>query len=287
MKKKFNKAPYMFILPWFLGLIMFTVGPLIMSLIMSFFDWPVVGQRTFIGINNYINLFKDEQFYKSLIITFKFTALFVPLNITLSLVLAILISKDIKGMPIFRVIFYLPTVVSSVAISIIWGWILNSEYGILNFFLSLFKISGPDWLNDKFWAIIALVIVSGWTVGSMMLIFYTALKSISNEIYEAALVDGSGPFTTFFKITLPLITPTLLFNIITAIIGSLQNLALVLLLTKGGPLNSTYMYGLFVYNNAFKKSQLGYASASAWVMFIIILFITQVLFKQSKKWIYR
>lgn len=287
MRKKFNFAPYLFISPWLIGLILFTLGPLIMSLVMSFFDWPVIGERTFIGFNNYINLFKDEQFYKSLGITLKFTALFVPLNITLALILALLISKDIKGMPVFRVIFYLPTVVSSVAISIIWGWILNSEYGILNFTLLKFNITGPDWLNDTFWAIIALVIVSGWTVGTMMLIFYTALKSISNEIYEAATVDGAGPFTTFFKITLPLITPTLLFNIVTAIIGALQNLALVLLLTKGGPLNSTYMYGLFVYNNAFKKSQLGYASASAWVMFIIILFITQILFRQSKKWVYK
>ncbi|NYV27851.1 sugar ABC transporter permease [Streptobacillus felis] len=286
-KNKIKITPYLFIAPWFFGMILFTLGPLIMSLIMSLYDWPVIGERVFVGFKNYIDLFtKDPQFYKSLYITFKFTAFFVPLNIILSLILALLISKNIKGMSFFRIIFYLPTVVSSVAVSIIWGWILNTEFGILNYGLSLFKITGPDWLNNEIWALVALVLVSGWTVGTMMLVFYTALKAIPIELYESATIDGSGPIRTFFSITLPLITPTLLFNIVTAIIGALQNLALVLLLTNGGPLNSTYMYGLFVYNNAFKKSKLGYASASAWIMFILIIILTSLIFKTSKKWVF-
>ncbi|BBM36957.1 carbohydrate ABC transporter permease [Pseudoleptotrichia goodfellowii] len=287
IKFKKNIIPYIFIGPHFLGLFLFTLGPLIMSLIMSFFNWPVIGERVFTGFSNYIELFtKDTQFYKSLFITFKFTVIFVPVNIVLSLLLALLISQDLKGMSFFRIIFYLPTVVSSVAISIIWGWILNGEYGILNYFLSILKITGPDWLNSEKYSIFALIIASGWTVGVMMLVFYTALKSIPYELYESAIIDGANNIVIFFKITLPLITPTLLFNLVTAIIGALQNLALVILLTNGGPLNSTYMYGLFVYNNAFKKSRLGYASASAWVMFIFILIITGVIFKSSKKWVY-
>ena len=287
MKKKEKVIPYLFIAPWFIGMILFILGPLVMSFIMSFYDWPVIGERVFVGIGNYVELFtKDDQFYKSLYITFKFTLFFVPFNIIIALILAVLISKNLKFISVFRVIFYLPTVVSSVAVSIIWGWILNTEFGILNYGLSVFDILGPDWLNNELWALIALVIVSGWTVGTMMLVFYTALKGISVDIYEASIIDGSGPINTFFKITLPLITPTLLFNTVTAIIGALQNLALVLLLTNGGPLNSTYMYGLFVYNNAFKKSRLGYASASAWIMFILILMITGIMFKTSKKWVF-
>lgn len=287
MKKKEKVIPYLFIAPWFIGMILFILGPLVMSFIMSFYDWPVIGERVFVGIGNYVELFtKDDQFYKSLYITFKFTLFFVPFNIIIALILAVLISKNLKFISVFRVIFYLPTVVSSVAVSIIWGWILNTEFGILNYGLSVFDVLGPDWLNSELWALIALVIVSGWTVGTMMLVFYTALKGISVDIYEAAIIDGSGPMNTFFKITLPLITPTLLFNTVTAIIGALQNLALVLLLTNGGPLNSTYMYGLFVYNNAFKKSRLGYASASAWIMFILILMITGIMFKTSKKWVF-
>ena len=287
MKKKEKVIPYLFIAPWFIGMILFILGPLVMSFIMSFYDWPVIGERVFVGIGNYVELFtKDDQFYKSLYITFKFTLFFVPFNIIIALILAVLISKNLKFISVFRVIFYLPTVVSSVAVSIIWGWILNTEFGILNYGLSVFDVLGPDWLNSELWALIALVIVSGWTVGTMMLVFYTALKGISVDIYESAIIDGSGPMNTFFKITLPLITPTLLFNTVTAIIGALQNLALVLLLTNGGPLNSTYMYGLFVYNNAFKKSRLGYASASAWIMFVLILIITGIMFKTSKKWVF-
>ena len=287
MKKKEKVIPYLFIAPWFIGMILFILGPLVMSFIMSFYDWPVIGERVFVGIGNYVELFtKDDQFYKSLYITFKFTLFFVPFNIIIALILAVLISKNLKFISVFRVIFYLPTVVSSVAVSIIWGWILNTEFGILNSGLSVFDVLGPDWLNSELWALIALVIVSGWTVGTMMLVFYTALKGISVDIYEASIIDGSGPINTFFKITLPLITPTLLFNTVTAIIGALQNLALVLLLTNGGPLNSTYMYGLFVYNNAFKKSRLGYASASAWIMFVLILMITGIMFKTSKKWVF-
>lgn len=287
MKKKEKVIPYLFIAPWFIGMILFILGPLVMSFIMSFYDWPVIGERAFVGIGNYVELFtKDDQFYKSLYITFKFTLFFVPFNIIIALILAVLISKNLKFISVFRVIFYLPTVVSSVAVSIIWGWILNTEFGILNYGLSVFDVLGPDWLNSELWALIALVIVSGWTVGTMMLVFYTALKGISVDIYEASIIDGSGPINTFFKITLPLITPTLLFNTVTAIIGALQNLALVLLLTNGGPLNSTYMYGLFVYNNAFKKSRLGYASASAWIMFVLILIITGIMFKTSKKWVF-
>ncbi|HKM34162.1 MAG TPA: sugar ABC transporter permease [Lachnospiraceae bacterium] len=280
-------APYLFVLPWFLGVLMFTAGPLIMSLVMSFFDWPVIGEAKFIGLRNYIELFRwDTQFYDSLAITFKFSAIFVPLTIVLSLVLALIITKPVKGMNILRIIFYLPTVVSSVAVSIIWGWILNSDYGVLNYFLSLFGVNGPDWLNSKIWAIVALVIASGWTVGTMMLVFYTALKGISLDIYEAAKIDGASETRTFFNITLPLITPTLLFNIVTSFISSLQNLALVMLLTKGGPMKSTYMYGLFVYDNAFGKSRLGYAAASAWVMFFIIMILTSLIFKSSDTWVY-
>lgn len=280
-------APYLFILPYFIGVLLFTAGPLVMSFIMSFFDWPVIGDPVFTGMGNYIELFtKDSQFYDSMAITFKFSAIFVPLTIVLSLALALLISRQLKGISLFRVVFYLPTVVSSVSISIIWGWILNKEYGILNYMLSLLGVSGPDWLNSRKWALVALIIVSGWTVGTMMLVFYTALKGISTEIYEAARIDGSGEFRTFFQITLPLISPTMQFNIVTSFISALQNLSLVMLLTKGGPMKSTYMYGLFVYNNAFQKSRLGYASASAWVMFVIILLLTSLIFKSSDRWVF-
>lgn len=288
-KRKFlnNITPYLFISPWIIGFLVFTLVPLVFSLIISLYNWPVIGKKEFVGLGNYINMFTtDPQFFKSLIITLKFSLIFVPLNLILALILALLITRPIKGVKVFRTIFYIPTVVSGVAISIIWGWILNSQYGILNYIFSFIGISGPKWLTDPKWAIIAIVIASAWGVGTMMLIFYTAISSISKDMYEAAYIDGASPLRSFFSITLPLITPTLLFNLITSTITALQQLTLALLLTNGGPMKSTYFYGLYVYNNAFKQFKLGYASANAWFMFIIILILTATIFKSSSAWVF-
>jgi len=282
-----KSVPYLFILPWIIGFIVFTAGPLVFSLIMSLFNWPVTKAPEFVGLENYTTMFTaDPQFYKSLTITLKFAAVFVPLNLIIALALALLISQPIKGAKVFRTIFYLPAVVSGVAVSIIWGWIFNSEYGILNYFLKFLGIEGPKWLIDPKWAIIAIVVASAWGVGTMMLIFYTDIRSIPKDMYEAASIDGASPLRQFFSITVPIITPTILFNTITSVISALQQLTLVLLLTGGGPLKSTYFYGLMVYNNAFKHHKLGYASANAWFMFIIILVLTSLIFKSSSAWVF-
>lgn len=288
-RKKMIKTmtPYLFISPWIIGFIVFTAGPLLLSLVMSFFDWPITSEPAFTGVSNYVEMFtKDKQFFKSLMITLKYAAIFVPLNMVLALFLAMLITQPVKGVKVFRTIFYIPAVVSGVAISIIWGWILNSNYGVLNYLLSVIGIQGPDWLVDPKWALIAVVLASAFGVGTMMLIFYADIKSIPIDLYEAASLDGASPARQFFSITLPIITPTILFNLITSMISSFQQLTLVMLLTGGGPLNSTYMYGMFVYNNAFKHHRLGYASANAWVMFLLILVLTSLVFRSSSAWVY-
>lgn len=290
-EKKFTlirkRVPYLFILPWIIGYIAFTLGPLAFSLVMSLFDWPIAGEAKFIGMANFTKMFTaDPQFYNSLIITFKFALIFVPLNLGAALILALLITQPIKGMKFFRTIFYLPAVVSGVAVSIIWGWMFNTEYGVFNYLLSFLGLEEPGWLIDPKWAIVAIVIASAWGVGTMMLIFYTDIKSIPHEMYEAAAIDGAGPIRQFISITIPTITPTILFNVITSVIAALQQLTLVLLLTGGGPLKSTYFYGLFVYNNAFKHHELGYASANAWFMFIIIMLFTLIIFKSSSAWVF-
>lgn len=288
-KRRFLKGatPYFFILPWIIGFMVFTIGPLILSLVMSFFNWPLTDTPTFLGFGNYIKMFtQDSQFWKSLVISLKYAAIFVPLNLIIALFLAMLIAQPIKGVKIYRTIFYIPAVISGVAVSIIWSWILNSDYGALNYLLSLIGIKGPKWLVDPAWALFAVIIASAFGVGTMMLIFYTNIKNIPLEIYEAASLDGASPARAFFSITLPIITPTLLFNLITSIISSFQQVTLVMLLTGGGPLNSTYFYGLYTYNNAFKHHKLGYASANAWVMFIIILILTAVVFKSSSAWVF-
>lgn len=287
-KIKWDKiVPLLFISPWVIGFLAFTLGPLLYSLFISFYDWPVVGEVTFIGLDNYKTMFMDDPlFWQSLGVTVKFAALFVPLNIIVALFLAILLNQNIKGHSFFRTFFYLPSVISGVALAMIWAWVFNGEYGILNYFLSLVDITGPNWLNETGWALIAMVIASLWGQGTMMLIFLAGLKGISSELYEAASIDGANKITQFFKITLPLLTPTILFNVITTIIAAFQQLTLALLLTGGGPLNSTYFYAMYVYENAFKYFKMGYSSANAWFMFLIVLGLTMLVFKSSSAWVY-
>lgn len=193
-KKRREFVPYLFIAPWIIGFLVFTIGPLIFSLIMSFFNWPVIGEPNFVGLGNYVEMFtKDKQVVKSLLISIRYAVIFVPLNMGIALFLAMLISQPLKGVKVFRTIYYMPTVISGVAISIIWGWILNSKYGILNYLLSFLGIEGPQWLVDPKWAILAVVIASAFGVGSMMLIFYTNIKAIPIDLYEAASLDGASP----------------------------------------------------------------------------------------------
>ncbi|MCG7409726.1 sugar ABC transporter permease [Paenibacillus sp. ACRRX] len=279
--------PYLFIMPWIIGFIAFTLGPLIFSLIISFYDWPIVGDKTFVGLANFKEMFTDDPlFYTSLEVTVKFAILFVPLNIIIALLLAMLLNKNVKGSGLFRTAFYLPSVISGVALAMIWAWVYDGEYGILNYFLSLIGIEGPNWLNDPTWAPIAMVIASLWGQGTMMLIFLAGLKNIPKDLYEASAIDGAGKVAQFFKITIPMLSPTILFNLITTIISAFQQLTLALVLTGGGPLNSTYFYAMYMYENAFKFSKMGYASANAWFMFIVVLLLTMLVFKSSSAWVY-
>lgn len=289
MKKSIwsKKTPYLFIAPWIIGFVIFTLGPLIFSLIISFFDWPIVGDVKFIGADNYIKMFtQDKMFYHSMGVTLKFALFFVPLDIAIALGLAVLLNQNLKGQSIFKTIFYLPSVISGVAVSMIWLWLFDYKFGMINYILDMFNLAGPNWLGDPKWAIIAMVIASLWGQGTMVLIFLAALRDVPQEFYEAATIDGAGPWTRFTKITVPLITPSLLFNLIMTIISAFQQLSLALLMTKGGPSNSTYFYAMYVYNNAFKHFEMGYASANAWVMFVIILVLTMIVFKSSSLWVY-
>ncbi|MBG9734651.1 MULTISPECIES: carbohydrate ABC transporter permease [Paenibacillus] len=280
-------VPYLFIMPWIIGFLAFTLGPLLFSFIISFFDWPIVGEKTFVGLDNFINMFTDDPlFWTSLTVTVKFAIIFVPVNILIALGLAILLNRNVRGSGFFRTAFYVPSVISGVALAMIWSWVYDGEYGILNYALSLIGVEGPNWLNDPKWSLVAMVFASLWGQGSMMLIFLAGLKNIPRELYEASAIDGAGTVSQFFRITLPMLSPTILFNLITTIISAFQQLTLALVLTGGGPLNSTYFYAMYMYENAFKYSKMGYASANAWFMFAIVLVLTMLVFRSSSAWVY-
>lgn len=280
-------TPWLFISPWIFGFIVFTVGPLLFSLYMSFFDWPIVGEREYVGIDNYRTMLTlDPQFWESLWITTKFALLFVPLNIVLAFLMALLLNMGLKGTGFFRTAFYLPSVISGVALVTIWSWIYSHRYGLLNYLLGLVGVDGPNWLGDASWAVVAITIASLWGLGGTMLILLSGLQSIPKELYEAARISGVPLWAQTAWITLPMLGPMLLFSVITSIISAFQQLTIALLLTEGGPLGSTYFFAMYIYDNAFKYFDMGYAAAMSWIMFGIVLVLSLAVMKSSAAWVH-
>lgn len=280
-------TPWLFISPWLIGFLVFTLGPMAFSLYMSFFDWPVVGAREFVGFGNYQTMLtQDPQFWESLWITTKFALIFVPLNIAIAFLLAVLLNLGLRATSIFRTAFYLPSVISGVALVTIWSWIYSNQYGLLNYMLGLVGIDGPNWLGDPSWAVIAIVIASLWGLGGTMLILLSGLQSIPKELYEAARISGVPVWAQTVYITLPMLGPMLLFAIITSIIAAFQQLTIALLLTKGGPLGSTYFFAMYIYDNAFKYFDMGYAAAMSWIMFGIVLLLSLLVMRSSAAWVH-
>ena len=277
---------YIFMLPVIIGLLLFYLGPMIASLYFSFTDYDMLSSAEWIGLENYRDLADDEIFWKSLRVTVMYSAISVPLVLILALCLALLLNQKIGGMTGFRTVYYLPTVMSGVAVATLWKWIFNTDYGVLNLLLDKIGIRGPAWLTDESWAIWALILTSVWTVGGSMLIFLAGLQSIPADLYEAAEIDGAGAWSRFRNITVPLLSHVTFFNLVLGIIGALQVFTEGWVLTRGGPNNSTMLLSIYLYRNAFEYLKMGYASALAWVMFLIVLMLTLVVFKSAPMWVH-
>ncbi|MCV2369633.1 carbohydrate ABC transporter permease [Roseateles oligotrophus] len=279
--------PYLFIAPWLIGFLAFTVGPLLYSLYMSFFDWPLMGGERFVGLQNYQRvLFQDDDFWEALGVTARFALLYVPTHLAASLGLALLLNRRCLGEGLFRTIFYLPSMLSGVALVSIWSWIYSREYGLLNYALALLGLPAVDWLGSPDWAMSAVVIASLWSLGGTMLVFLAGLKGISVELYEAAEMSGVSKLKQFTHITLPLLSPVILFNLVTTLIAAFQQLTMALLLTGGGPMKSTYMLAMYIYDTAFKYFDMGYAAAMSWLMFALILLLSASVMRFSSLWVF-
>jgi len=280
-------AFYLFISPWLIGFIILILGPVIGSFILSLSEWNMAQPPVFVGINNYLTLITgDELFRKSLQVTSIWVFAGVPLQLTVAYTLALLLNQKLPGVGILRTLYYLPSVVSGVAVALLWEWILQPQYGILNTFLRLFGIPGPPWLGSETWALPALILMSLWSTGATMVIFLAGLQSIPVELYEAAGLDGAGQIAKFFRVTLPLTTPVVLFNLVIGIIGSFQVFTQAFIMTRGGPNNATLFYVYYLYKVAFEYSRMGYASAMAWILFVIVLVCTLAIFRSSARWVY-
>lgn len=276
---------------WFVGLGVFTAYPVLASVYYSFCDYSVLTSPVWSGTENYQRLWQDDLFWRALRNTLYYAALSVPLGAVASLSLALLLNQDVRGRPVFRALFYLPSIVPAVASSMLWLWIFNGQYGLLNYVLTpileLFGTRPPIWLADPNWAKPALVLMSVWGVGNSMIIYLAGLQDVPKELYESAEIDGAGAWRKFWHITLPCISPVIYFNVLMGLIGALQVFTQAFIMSggtdDGSPARSTLFYALYLFGQAFYQLRMGYASAMAWILFVLIVAITWCATKLSAK----
>lgn len=279
----------LFITPLFIGITIFYLIPMFQSIFYSFTEWGQFGGYKFIGIDNYQKLFKDPEILGALKNTFTYALFTVPVGMFIAIFIAVLLNAKIKGKSFYRVIYFLPAVTMTSAVAMIWKWMFNSEFGILNQALNVFGIKGPNWLTDPKWAMVALVVVGIWSsLGTSIVIYLAGLQGISSTFYEAAEMDGAGPIRKFFSVTLPLLTPTMFFTLITSIISSLQVYDLIYLMySETNPaLKSVQSVAFLFYRNAFVFNNKGYGAAIVVVLLVITLIITAINFLLQKKWVH-
>jgi len=288
IKKSEALSAWVFLMPSLMGFVIFVFGATIISLFISFLDWDMLTTAKFVGLGNYFKLLKDDSFYIVLRNTLIFVIGTVPTRVILSLLLALALVKNIPGRTVFRSAIFLPVAASTVAVAMIWRWIFNADFGLLNDFLYRIGISNlPQWLINPNWALAALIIFSVWKdLGFSTVIFMAGLEGIPKVLYEAAEIDGATPWTKFWKITLPLLSPTTFFVVIINIIGSFQVFDQAYVLTGGGPGNATTTIVYYIYNYAFQRFKMGYASSAAWILFAVIFVFTIIQFKYQKNWVY-
>lgn len=286
-KKRGNSARFfLWISPWLIGTLLLSLIPLAGSLYISFTEWKIISPPVWVGLKNYADLFKDPVFLKSLKVTFTYCALTIPVTMVLSLATAMLLNGDLPYAGILRTVYYLPCVVSSVAAALLWGWIFHYRFGLLNQLLSLVGVKGPDWLGNERWALVGLAIMSLWGVGGGIIFYLAGLQTVPKHLLEAAEVAGAGWWRRLFTITLPSMSPIILFSLLTNLIGGLQTFTSSYLLTSGGPNNATMFYALYIYNNAFKHHKMGKACAMAWILFVIIMALSFLVLKVSRPFVY-
>ena len=273
--------------PFLIGFVFLTAIPMIASFVISFSEWDMLSNPEWIGFDNYKKLFfEDALALHSLNITILFTIVSIPLNILFGLALAMLLNTSIRGLAIFRTIYYLPAILSGVAVALMWRWIFSTQFGLLNALLDIIGIEGPAWLTDRIWVLPSFVIMRLWSVGGGMIIYLAGLQSIPTNLYEAAKIDGANWWHQTRFITLPMLSPTIFFQLIVGFIFSMQIFTEAFIMTNGGPADASLFYLLYLYRTAFQYFDMGYASALAWVLFVVILVLTIILFKTGKSWVY-
>lgn len=278
---------YAFISPWLLGFLIFTAYPFLASIYFSFTRYDIVSKPLWVGMANYRTLLHDDPlFWKSLQVTFQFALLSVPLGIVVGVGLALLLNLPVRGIRVYRTLFFLPSIAPTVANAMVFLWLLNPEIGLVNGLLKNVGIEGPAWLDSTTWAPRSLILMSLWGIGGSMVIYLAGLKDIPAHLYEAAVLDGAGPLQRLRHVTLPMLTPVIFFNLVMGVIGAFQYFTEAYVMTQGGPEDSTLFYALYLFRRAWQYLDMGYASAMAWVLFLIVMALTGFLFTTQRRWVH-
>lgn len=290
MARREAVVAYVLLLPWILGFIGFVAGPILASLYLSLTTYNIAQPPQFVGLSNFVQAFtQDPLFWGSLEKTFIYAIVVVPTGVGGALLVAVLLNQGLRLTSLYRALFFLPHLTPFVAAVFIWEWLLDPTFGFINnLIFAISHAQGPGWFSSPDWAMPALILIAFWAIigGDMMLIFLAGLQGVPTELYEVASLDGAGRWRRFWNITLPMISPTLFFNSILAIIGALQTFTTAFVATQGGPSYATYFYALHIYNTAFSYTEMGYASALAWIFFVILIVFTYIQFRASKSWVY-
>lgn len=287
IKRQEMIAGYIFALPAILGLLIWTIGPLIASFIISFTDWTALRSANWVGFDNYRRIFTEDLYFKkSLVVTFYFAFGSTFVSLIAALFVALLLNMKVKGLSFFRTIYYLPVLVPAVASNILWVWIFNPDFGLLNTILKFFNLPTSMWIYDERTAIPSLILMSVWGIGGTALIFLAGLQDVPKDLHEAVEIDGGGYWHKLWYVTIPSITPVIFFNLVMGLIGSFQAFTQAYIMTSGGPNNSTLFFVLLIYRTAFQQNEFGYASALAWILFVIIALFTLLIFRSSRTWVY-
>ena len=290
MARKEQRAAYLFLSPWLIGLAVFWIVPIIASFALSLTEYNIITSPHFVGLENYRDMLQDRTFWVSIRVTLKFMVLSVPLYLVCGLLLSLLLNLKVRGINLFRTIFFLPAVLSGVAVAVLWVALLNPDVGAVNTILrSLGMDDPPRWLDSPTWAVPSVVLVGLWGIGGGAIIYLSGLQNISGQLYEAALLDGAGPWQRFRYVTLPMLTPTLLFVLITGLIDAFQVFDLAYVLSRGGTQgigDSLQFYLINLWNEAFVNGRYGYASALSWVLVLAAAAVILVIFRTSGRWVY-
>jgi len=276
----------LFAFPWFIGFSFFIVYPILASIYYSFCSYDVLTPPQWVGLDNFITLFKDGLFWRCLYNTIYFIVVSLPIGIGIGIAIALSLNLNVKGRPVYRTAFYLPVIVPLTASAILWIWILDPHYGLINALLGRVGVVGPGWLTDPKWSKPALILMRWWAMGNAILIYLASIQDVPRQLYEAAELDGANSWQKFTNITIPMISPAIFYNLVIGLIMSFQYFTEPFIMTNGAPVDSTLFYSLYLYRNGFNYFKMGYASAMAWILFVLILACTLFVFKNSAKWVY-